>query len=101
MERAVITSTEATLRVGAEGALGLAPAAPRAAAPSSATPVPRDEAGAKTLSALEREHILATLEGTYWRLEGEGGAAALLGLNPSTLRSRMRKYGIRRPRPVA
>ncbi len=30
-------------------------------------------------------------------LEGETGAAALLGLNPSTLRSRMRKHGIRRP----
>ena len=51
----------------------------------------------KALSAFERDHIVATLERTYWRLEGEKGAAALLGLNPSTLRSRMRKHGIRRP----
>ena len=46
---------------------------------------------------LERDHIVATLERTYWRLEGEAGAAARLGINPSTLRSRMRKHGIRRP----
>ena len=59
--------------------------------------------GARTLSQLERDHILSTLEQSYWRLEGEGGAAARLGINPSTLRSRMRKYGIRRPgsRPLA
>ena len=42
---------------------------------------------------------MATLEQTYWRLEGESGAAALLGMNPSTLRTRMRKHGIRRPAP--
>ncbi len=45
---------------------------------------------ARTLVDVEREHILATLERTYWRLNGEAGAAALLGMNPSTLRSRMR-----------
>ena len=36
-------------------------------------------------------------EKTGWRIEGKNGAAVLLGLNPSTLRGRMRKYGIRRP----
>jgi formate hydrogenlyase transcriptional activator len=51
---------------------------------------------------MEHDHILSTLEQTFWRLEGEGGAAARLGINPSTLRSRMRKHGIHRPgsRPV-
>ena len=33
-----------------------------------------------------------------WRIEGSGGAAKLLGMNPSTLRSRMAKLGIERPR---
>jgi transcriptional regulator with GAF, ATPase, and Fis domain len=33
---------------------------------------------------------------TGWRIEGERGAAALLGLNPSTLRGRIRKLGIRK-----
>ncbi len=46
---------------------------------------------------LERDHIVSILEQSYWRLEGEGGAADRLGINPSTLRSRMRKHGIRRP----
>jgi transcriptional regulator with GAF, ATPase, and Fis domain len=58
---------------------------------------PAAPGGSKTLVDFERDHIVATLEQTYWRLEGETGAAALLGLNPSTLRSRMRKHGIRRP----
>lgn len=50
-----------------------------------------------TLEQLEREHIVSTLERLHWRVEGEGGAAAALGLNASTLRGRMRKHGIRRP----
>jgi len=50
----------------------------------------------KTLDNLERDHILQILQSTGWRIEGPKGAAGLLGLNPSTLRARMRKYGIRR-----
>ena len=42
-------------------------------------------------------HILATVERLGWRVEGPGAAAEILGINPSTLRSRMRKLGIRRP----
>jgi transcriptional regulator with GAF, ATPase, and Fis domain len=48
----------------------------------------------KALVELEHEHILLALQKTFWRIEGEKGAAVLLGLNPSTLRARMRKYGI-------
>ncbi len=50
----------------------------------------------RSLESLEREHILSTLEQTRWRIEGNHGAAAILGLNPSTLRGRMRKLGIQR-----
>jgi len=50
----------------------------------------------KSLATLERDHILRALEKTAWRIEGKKGAAAMLGLNPSTLRGRMRKDGIRR-----
>lgn len=50
----------------------------------------------KALADLERDHILQVLQKTGWRIEGKNGAALLLGLNPSTLRARMRKYGIRR-----
>lgn len=51
----------------------------------------------KTLADLERDHIFQVLLKTAWRIEGDRGAAILLGLNPSTLRARIRKLGIRRP----
>ncbi|MBN1956564.1 MAG: hypothetical protein JW773_00035 [Desulfuromonadales bacterium] len=50
----------------------------------------------KALADLERDHNLQVLQKTGWRIEGKNGAALLRGLNPSTLRARMRKYGIRR-----
>jgi len=50
-----------------------------------------------TLRTFELEHIRATLESTQWRVRGQGGAAELLGLKPTTLESRMVKLGISRP----
>ncbi len=49
----------------------------------------------QTLADAEREHILRALERTRWHIKGPKGAAAALGLNPSTLYSRMKKLGIR------
>jgi len=57
-------------------------------------------APATTLAEAERELILRALESTVWRIKGPKGAAAALGLNPSTLCSRMKKLGIRRPGPA-
>ncbi len=51
-----------------------------------------------TLAELERDHITQVLEATGWRVRGDGGAAALLGLKPTTLEARMKKLGIERPR---
>ncbi len=51
----------------------------------------------KTLEEAERNQIFRTLSETRWRIEGKNGAAAILGLNPSTLRARMHKLGIFRP----
>ncbi len=48
----------------------------------------------KALVELEHDHIIQVLQKTGWRIEGKSGAAVLLGLNASTLRARMRKYGI-------
>ena len=57
------------------------------------------EAGpTETLEEVERDYILRTLENTGWRIEGPHGAAKILGLNPSTLRTRMIKLGIQRRR---
>jgi PAS domain S-box-containing protein len=47
-----------------------------------------------TLSERECAQIVATLEQTGWRIKGPQGAAAILGLNPSTLYFRMQKLGI-------
>jgi formate hydrogenlyase transcriptional activator len=55
-------------------------------------------AASVTLIEIERRHIRTVLDTTRWRIEGAGGAAQLLGLKPSTLRSRMLKLGIARPR---
>ncbi len=49
------------------------------------------------LSDVERRHIVQTLEASSWRINGSGNAAERLGLNPSTLRLRMKKLGILRP----
>jgi formate hydrogenlyase transcriptional activator len=50
-----------------------------------------------TLEELQRSHILQVMQQTGWRVEGPSGAAPILGLKASTLRSRMLKLGIRRP----
>ncbi|MBA3028618.1 MAG: PAS domain S-box protein [Desulfobacteraceae bacterium] len=52
----------------------------------------------KTLEETERNQILKTLSENKWRIEGKGGAAEILGIHPSTLRARMHKLGIERPR---
>lgn len=54
------------------------------------------EQDVKALVDLEHDYVLQVLQNTGWRIEGKTGAALILGLNPSTLRARMRKYGITR-----
>jgi PAS domain S-box-containing protein len=49
------------------------------------------------LEDVEREHIRRILETSAWRVRGAGGAAARLGLKPTTLETRMAKLGLRRP----
>lgn len=81
IERAVITSQGNTLQIGDRFQF---------------SPKPEPPAGQalKALVELEHDHILQVLKKTGWRIEGKNGAAILLGLNASTLRARMRKYGI-------
>jgi transcriptional regulator with PAS, ATPase and Fis domain len=52
----------------------------------------------QTLEEVEREHILQVLRETGGRVSGSKGAAAILSLNPSTLRARLRKLGIALPK---
>lgn len=58
--------------------------------PKPANPLKRN------LEGLERANILHALEESGWRVKGDGNAAERLGINPSTLRSRMKKLGIER-----
>lgn len=46
------------------------------------------------LQEFEKEHILEVLKKTHWKVSGEKGAAKILGLNPTTLESKMKKLGI-------
>jgi formate hydrogenlyase transcriptional activator len=61
-------------------------------APAPPTPVSPPQ----SLEAVERAHILRILQEVRWKIDGKDGAAARLELNPSTLRSRMRKLAIER-----
>lgn len=63
--------------------------------PTTSAAAPRADDGAPaTLEDLERSHIDRVLRLTNGRLYGEGGAAEILGINPNTLRSRMKKLGL-------
>ena len=66
-------------------------------------PVPEESTASIGRSAkledVEREHILAVLESTGWRIRGVDGAARRLGLKPTTLESRLARLGLKRPEP--
>jgi transcriptional regulator with GAF, ATPase, and Fis domain len=81
VERAMIVATGPVLRV--------------------ALPVPSAEAATRSanLAEVEKEHIRGVLERVGWRIRGPAGAAARLGLPPTTLETRMAKLGLSRPRP--
>jgi transcriptional regulator with GAF, ATPase, and Fis domain len=81
VERAMILSTGSTLTLQA----ALLPAHLRA----------RDVAARR--QTVDREQILKTLEECRWKIKGAGNAAQRLGMNPSTLRYRMKVLGIHRP----
>jgi formate hydrogenlyase transcriptional activator len=82
LERAVILATGPTLEVD-----------PDVLGQTGAEPVVKPSA---TLDDVERNHILAVLRQTKWVIEGPRGAAAVLGLHPNTLRSRLKKLGLSR-----
>src|SRR5881392_391013 len=87
VERAVILSPGPDLDVAPEM---LAPV------PASVLPERPATADAVPLERVERAHIVSVLRRTNWRVDGPRGAARLLKMHPSTLRSRMQKLGIRR-----
>jgi PAS domain S-box-containing protein len=100
IERAVVLATGNILRVD-ESALPSStprplanPTQPVASNSNAPQPPPRPRPEGASLEEVEREHIIGVLQQTNWRIEGNGGAAKVLNLEPSTLRSRMKKLGI-------
>ena len=91
IERAVIVNKDQTLTIG--DWLGKQLASPTNEHPTYPEP---DSDSFPSLEESERTHILRALEMTKWRVSGDNGAAQLLGINRSTLRSRMEKLGISR-----
>lgn len=79
IERSVITSSDGKLQIDA----------------------PKEREGKLhkngTIEEIERSYILEVLNDTYWKINGANGAAKRLGMNPSTLRFRMKHLGISRP----
>lgn len=94
IERAVITSTDGRLNL--DRALPETTASPTA--PDRSDIPPDRIRTAKELEVLERANIMRALDATNWTVSGEKGAAKLLGLNPSTLSSRMKALHIQKPR---
>jgi formate hydrogenlyase transcriptional activator len=106
VERAVILARGPLLEIGeeilavqrntADSAPGSAESMARTdnEKPDSIPKTPSESGG---LRDVERQHILDVLQKTGWRIEGEKGAARILGMNPNTLRSRMKKLDLKRP----
>src|SRR5262249_37626766 len=102
IERAVILSPGPGLRVAPEvlpvpaGAPGAVPVVPAASSTAAARGPAARGGGRAGRREVGGQHLVATLKQPGWRIGGPQGAARLLNLNPSTLRSRMQKLGIKR-----
>jgi transcriptional regulator with GAF, ATPase, and Fis domain len=90
VERAAILAQGPTLELEGVFLGGEAPADAAAAIKRDGIAVPRGN----TLDDVQRLHILSVLKTTEGVVEGAAGAATILGVNPNTLRSRMKKLGI-------
>jgi chemotaxis protein methyltransferase CheR len=53
----------------------------------------------KSLEEMERDYILRVLKAKNWKIGGEDSAASTLEMHVNTLRSRMKKFGIKKPKP--
>jgi transcriptional regulator with GAF, ATPase, and Fis domain len=97
IERAIILTTGPEVQVErAMSGLGSPLAAVTSAPASDATLLSR-VLSARELEDFERANILRALNSCQWRISGDGGAARLLGIPPSTLGSRMKALKVQRP----
>ncbi len=105
IERAILLSPGNTLMLAPDFGPAVLGSSRREEAPtekverdqSLVTSTATDMALGSSLENVERRHIESVLSQTNWMIEGERGAAKILNMNPSTLRSRMKNLGIKRP----
>lgn len=100
LERALLLSRSEVLGPDCL-ALPMEAPAPGGSSPTAVLrdPVPLGKGSVETLEEVEKRHIARVLALCGGRIYGEGGAARLLGLKPSTLQSRMKKLGLSRLEP--
>jgi formate hydrogenlyase transcriptional activator len=98
VERAVVLSKGPALKIEGSALFDFPRAEPLASipprSPTLASPPAPASSRVRSLEEVERQHIVDVLTQANWRIEGDRGAAKLLNLQPSTLRSRMQKLGI-------
>jgi formate hydrogenlyase transcriptional activator len=90
LERSVVLTRSDTLSLPGDFA-------PSATAEPGKVTGPAIRAAMEAMEDVERHHIEAVLSERNWTIEGERGAAKVLKIHPNTLRSRMRKLGLKRP----
>jgi transcriptional regulator with PAS, ATPase and Fis domain len=90
IERAVITSSESVLKLAAP-----LPEPSKPPAPVAQESENKNAEEMMTLEEFERRYITQTLKRCQWKISGKSGAAEALDLPPSTLRSKMKKLGIK------
>ncbi len=94
IERAVITSRCGPLQFDLPPGEIAPPTATRAIPAGATGP---DVVPVGEIRRQERQNILAALQRTRWKIHGPGGAAELLGIKPTTLASRIKKLGLKKP----
>ena len=93
IERAVILSPGKVLRLD----LSMPGVALSDTAPQEAAAPPEGVLTEKEMRDYQKLNIVKALEQSNWKVSGEGGAAELLGVRPTTLADRIRTYKIKRP----
>ena len=96
IERALITARSGALH------FDLPREKKQVTAPPSVSPEVEDDANVEVAADVEmrrreRDNLLAALHRSDWKIYGPGGAAELLGLRPTTVASRIKKMGIKKP----
>ena len=96
IERAVILARGGALEFDLPSGSNASPLSPSSPADAAATPT-LDFFTEPEMQQRERENLLAILKKSGWKIKGVNGAAELLGVKPTTLLSRIKKMGLKRP----